>query len=89
MTISGSPKKLAQDVAAGYRTFSPPLLRQYTPADIKVLLANLSMVTRDLRSEQVPLEDVMALKAKNMKISRLNQAEVIIRAFCKKMRIPC
>ncbi len=88
MAISGSPKKLAQDVAAGYRTFSPPLLRQYTPADIKVLLANLAMVTRDLRSEQVPLEDVMALKAKNMKISRLNQAEVIIRAYCKKMRIP-
>jgi hypothetical protein len=89
MAISGSPKKLAQDVAAGFMNFSPPMLRQYTPGDIKILLANLAMVARDLRQEQVPLENIMAIKMKNMKLSRLNQAEVIIRAYCKKMRIPC
>lgn len=88
MALSGSPKKLAQDVAAGYLNFSPPMLRKYTPADIKTLLANLAMVTRDIRQEQVPLEDVPAVKAKNMKLSRLNQAEVVIRAFCKKKHIP-
>jgi hypothetical protein len=30
----------------------------------------------------------MALKAKNMKLSRLHQAEVVLRAYCKKKRIP-
>jgi hypothetical protein len=30
----------------------------------------------------------MAVKAKNMKLSRLNQAEIVIRAYCKKKRIP-
>lgn len=88
MAIAGSPKKLAQDVADGYTMFSPPGLRQYTPADLKIILTNLAIVARDLRQQQIPLEDVMALKSRNMKLSRINQAEVVIRAYCKKHRIP-
>lgn len=89
MPISGSPKKMAQDIADGFMMLSPPMLKSYTPADIKIVLANLAIVTRDIRGEQIPLDDVMALKARNMKLSRLNQAEVVIRSYCKKRRIPC
>ena len=89
MAISGSPKKMAQDIADGYLVLSPPMLRSYTPGDIKIILNNIAIVTRDIRGEQIPLEDVMALKARNMKLSRLNHAEVVIRAYCKKRRIPC
>lgn len=89
MTISGSPKKLAQDIAGGFIMLSPPMLRSYSAADIKLVLNNLAIVTRDIRGEQVPLDDILALKARNMKLSRLNQAEIIIRAYCKKRRIPC
>ena len=88
MAIAGSPKKMAQDVSEGFLMFSPPMLRNYTPADIKVILTNLAMVTRELRQEQIPLEDIMALKSRNMKLSRMNQAEVVIRAHCQKKRIP-
>lgn len=88
MPIAGSPKKMAQDIADGFLMLSPPMLKGYTPADMKTILTNLAIVTRDLRGEQIPLEDVMALKARNMKLSRLNQAEVVIRSHCKKRRIP-
>lgn len=88
MTIAGSPKKMAQDVADGYLMFSPPMLRTYTPADIKTILSNLALVTREIRQEQIPLDDIMALKLRNMKLSRMNQAEVVIRAYCQKKRIP-
>jgi len=88
MPIAGSPKKLAQDVADGYLSFSPPMLRNYSPADIKLVLANLALVTRELRQEQIPLDDIMAVKLRNMKLTRLNQAEVVIRAYCTKKRIP-
>ena len=88
MPIAGSPKKMAQDIADGFMMISPPMLKGYTPADMKTILTNLAIVTRDLRGEQIPLEDVMALKARNMKLSRLNQAEVVIRSHCKKRRIP-
>ena len=88
MAIAGSPKKMAQDVADGFLMFSPPMLRSYNPADIKIILTNLAIVTRELRQEQIPLDDIMALKSRNMKLSRMNQAEVVIRAHCQKKRIP-
>ena len=87
MPIAGSPKKLAQDVAGGFMMISPPMLKAYTPADLKTILSNLGMVAREIRQEQVPQEDAQAMKAKNMKLSRLNQAEIVIRAHCKKKRI--
>lgn len=88
MPITGSPKKMAQDVADGFLTLSPPMLKTYTPADFKIVVAHLAMVGREIRGTQIPLEDVMALKSKNMKLSRLHQAEVVLRAYCKKKRIP-
>jgi hypothetical protein len=88
MPIAGSPKKLAQDIADGYFMLAPPGLRQYTAADLKTILAHLALVARELRQQQIPLEDSMALKSRNMKLSRLHQSEVVIRAYCKKLRIP-
>jgi hypothetical protein len=88
MAISGNPKKLAQDVAEGFYSLSPPVLKKYTPADLKIILANLTLVQREIRQTQVPLEDVQLVKAKNIQISRLNQALMVLRSYCKKMRIP-
>jgi ATP-dependent 26S proteasome regulatory subunit len=88
MPIAGSPKKLAQDIAEGFMSLSPPMLKSYTPADLKTIIVNLGIVARDLRQEQIAQDDVMAAKAKNMKLSRLNQSEIVIRAYCKKNRIP-
>ncbi len=88
MAISGNPKKLAQDIAGGFYSLSPPILKKYTPADLKIILSNLTLVQREIRQVQVPLEDVPLVKEKNMKISRLNQALMILRSYCKKMRIP-
>ncbi len=88
MPIAGSPKKMAQDIAEGFFSLSPPLLRQYTPGDLKIIVSHLGIVAREIRQEQIPLEEVMALKTKNMKLSRINQAEIVVRAYCKKKRIP-
>ena len=88
MAISGNPKKLVQDIAGGFYSLSPPVLKKYTPADLKVILMNLSLVKREVRQIQVPLEDVQLVKAKNMQLSRLNQSEMVLRSYCKKKRIP-
>lgn len=88
MAISGNPKKMAQDIADGYFSLSPPTLKKYTPADLKVILNSLALVKREVRQVQVPLEEVLLLKAKNMRLSRLNQAEIVLRSYCKKKRIP-
>ncbi|MFZ2949655.1 MAG: hypothetical protein WA003_09250 [Desulfuromonadaceae bacterium] len=88
MSLAGSPKKLAQDIAEGYLMLSPPLLKNFTPADLKSIVVNNGIVARELRQEVISLDDVMAIKARNMKLSRLNQADVVIQAFCKKRRYP-
>lgn len=88
MAIAGNPKKLAQDIAGGYFSITPPMLRQYTPADLKTIVVNLGIVSRDIRQEQIPPDDALAIKQKNTRLSRLNQAEIVIRAHCKKLRIP-
>ena len=81
MTIAGNPKKLAHDVAGGYQQFTPATLRQYSSADLKVLLFNLNIVLREMRGKQVSMEDSEALKEKHTKIHRLNQAINTIQAY--------
>lgn len=88
MAISGNPKKLAEDIAGGFYSLSPPTLKKYTPADLKIILNNINQVKREIRQAQVPIDDVQLLKAKNMRISRMNQAEMVLRNYCKKKRIP-
>lgn len=88
MAIAGSPKKLAQDIAEGYLMLTPPLLKNYTPADLKTIVVKIGIVARELRQVVISLDDVMTIKARNMKLSRLHQAEVVIQAFCKKHKYP-
>ena len=88
MAISGNPKKIAQDISEGLISISAPMLKRYNAADIKIILNNMAIVSRELRATQIPLDDVLGLKKKNMKITRINQADMIIRAHCKKKRIP-
>lgn len=88
MALSGNPKKMAQDIADGFFSLSPPGLKRFTPAELKTIHNSLVLVRREIRQIQVSQDDVMLIKAKNVKLSRLNQAETVLRSFCKKMRIP-
>ena len=87
MAISGSPKMLAYDIAKSVTNFSAANIKQYTQADLKAIIANIGIVQREIRGEQVPLDDTMAIKAKNQKLQRLNQALSIIAAYAKQRRM--
>jgi len=88
MAIAGSPKKLVQDIAEGFMSISPVSLKQYTAADLKIILSHLAMVQREIRQLQVSQEDVLLIKAKNTRLTRISQAEMVVRSYCKKKRIP-
>ncbi len=88
MAIAGNPKKMAQDIADGFVSFSPPTLKRYTPTDLKIILSNMGIVQRETRALQVSQDDIVQLKAKNTRLTRLNQAEVVLRSFCRRYRIP-
>lgn len=87
MAIGGNPLSLARDVAEGYFSINPVQLKNYTPADMKIILNSLNQILREVRSEQIPPEEVMTIKQKNMKISRLNNALMLIQNHCRKLRI--
>ncbi len=87
MAISGNPHKLAVDIGDGFTNVTMATLKKYTPQDLKVISTNLSIVLRELRQLKVPLENIMAIKSKNMKIQRVNNAMMVIRNYCKKKRI--
>jgi hypothetical protein len=88
MSISGNPRKLAADIAEGYISFTVATLKKYTAGDLKIINTNLQLVLRELRRKQIPLEDVMAIKLKNMKMQRVSHAMTIISAYCRKKRLP-
>ncbi|MBE9504511.1 MAG: hypothetical protein IME96_10085 [Proteobacteria bacterium] len=88
MAISGNPLKMATDIAEGYLNFTMATLKKYTANDLKTIQTNINIVIRQLRQEKIPLEDIIALKKRNMKLQRANQALSVIRTYCKKKRIP-
>ncbi len=87
MAISGSPKMMAYDISKGLVHLTQANLRQYTAQDLKTILTQISIVQREIRGEQVPLEDIMAIKEKNQKLMRLNQATTIINSYAKQRRL--
>jgi hypothetical protein len=88
MSISGNPHKMAVDIAEGYISFTVATLKKYSVGDLKTIHTNLQLVLRELRREQPALEDIMAIKMKNMKMQRVNHALTIISSYCRKKRLP-
>ncbi|MFH1758892.1 MAG: Hsp20/alpha crystallin family protein [Pseudomonadota bacterium] len=64
---------------------TPPTLRQYSAADLKVLLFNLNIVLREMRGKKVSLEDSEALQEKHTKIRR---RELFYGSFQRTMAVP-
>ena len=86
MAISGNPKMLAYEIAKGLVNVSPTSLKKYTPEDLKVILTNLSIVQREIRSKQIPQENLLEIKEKNYQLQHINQAITIITNHAKKHR---
>jgi len=88
MAIAGSPKGLAKDVAEGYFTLTPPILRKFTPPELKTINQNLNIVLREARGEPVETGNVDTIRRKSLRIQRLNQALFVLASYCKQNRVP-
>lgn len=88
MSIPGNPRQFARDVADGYFVFSPSTCRQLAPPELKVLHQQLEIVQREIRAETVPLEDVVAVQRRNLRLGRASTALMLVRSHAKRLRIP-
>jgi hypothetical protein len=87
MPIEGNPKKMAEDVSNGLISFNKAVLKKYTPVDLKVIHSNLQVVLREVRAQFVELTNFDAVKEKNIRMQRLNQAIMMLSNYCKLYRV--
>lgn len=88
MAIPGSPKGLAKDIAEGYFALTPPILRKFTPPELKTINQNLNIVLRETRGEPVETGEVDSIRRKSLQIQRLNQALLVLASYCKQNKVP-
>jgi len=84
VTIPGNPKQFARDIADGFFVFNKSTCRQFTPAELRSIYRLLEQVARDVRAEQIPLEQVVEVQKKNMRLSRANNSLLFIRNHAKR-----
>jgi hypothetical protein len=82
MALSENPKKIAEDVATGMRTFNRANLRRLQPPDLKIIVEHLNAAQVAIRQEIVPMDDpgyMEKTKDKNRRTGRIRNALTIIR----------
>jgi len=87
MGALANPKAFAQEVSKGLQSLTMATLRPFTQNDLKSVLLGIEIVLREIRGEQIPAEDNMAMKEKNQRIMRLNSAAALVRGYCKQRKI--
>ncbi len=83
-----SMKAVANDVGDGYMTINPLVLKKFDKDMIKDLFEHLNKAMGAARNLAVPLDDMLALRQKNMKLQRLHNAIIILRNTARERRIP-
>jgi hypothetical protein len=84
MAIPGNPKEFARDIAEGFFVFNLSTCKQFAPEDLRTLYRHLEHVAREIRAEQVPLDQVLDIQKKNLKLGRANTALMFMRNHAKR-----
>ena len=77
---------MAADLSEGYVTLNPVTLKKYEKHEIDALAKELEKVVRDTRSQVVPQDDAEASQARNRKLLRLSQANVVLQSWRARMK---
>ena len=77
--------KVASDVAEGYVSLNPVVLKKYEKHEVDALLKELEKLTRDTRSQNVPQDDAEASATRSRKLLRLSQANVVLQSWRMRM----
>jgi hypothetical protein len=82
-----SIRAITWDVAEGYVTVNPIFLKALDVDTIKDLYSEVRKTLIDIRGEKFPFNDIQAIRIRNMKLQRLNSAQLIIKNFMRERRI--
>ena len=83
----GSAFAFAKDIGEGYQTVTERSFKGLSKGEMDTLTFELERALRDIRGEQAPLDDLVAIQARSRRIQRLNGALMMLRTFRQKLRI--
>ena len=78
---------IAKDIAEGYNTLNPILLKKFDQEAFKNLHQVLKKLQKEIRGEKFPLHDVGGIRKRNMKLQRLHQAIMVLEYSAREKRI--
>lgn len=81
-----SPKAVAYDISEGYVAVNPLFLKPLGDNELKELYAQVIKAQGEVRSERFPHSDVMAIRRRNVRLSKLHSAAMVIRNFARGRR---
>ncbi len=81
-----SPKAVATDIAEGYVAVNPLFLKPLDEQMMKELYQEIQKVASEIRAEKFPHGDVMAIRRRNTRLSKLHTAAMIIRNYARERR---
>jgi len=83
----GSAFGYARDIAEGFQVVTERSFKSLNKPEMDQLAFEIDRNLRDIRAEQVPVDDLPNIKAKNRKIQRLNGALMMMRGYRAKAKI--
>ena len=83
----GSAFGYARDIAEGFQVVTERSFKGLTRPEMDQLAFEIDRGLRDIRAEQVPVDDLPMIQAKNRKIQRLNGALMMMRSYRAKTKV--
>jgi hypothetical protein len=83
----GSAFGYARDIAEGFQVVTERSFKGLTKPEMDQLAFEIDRALREIRGDQVPVDDLPLIQAKNRKIQRLNGALTMMRGYRQKTRV--
>ncbi|MEM7585355.1 MAG: hypothetical protein AAF560_18340 [Acidobacteriota bacterium] len=85
--IGGSAFAMTQQVAEGFTLVTERTFRRLSRGELDALGRQIEKSLREIRSEQPPLDDTLAIQKRNRRIQRLNTCRMMLSTFRQRQRI--
>jgi len=86
--MGGSAFSMAGQVSEGYLLLNAHHLKRMAPNEIRDFKFEMEKLLNEIRAEQPPLHEIDLLRKRNRRISRLNNALLVVNAYLQQRQRP-
>jgi hypothetical protein len=84
--MGGSAYAMARDITEGFILVTERTFKTMQRSEVDQLAFEMDRYLREIRGDQPSLDDMAAIQQRNRRISRINQAMMMVRAYQQKRR---